>query len=287
MTIYRLRDHREVWLAADGAPKPPTPKQLAKINALPGVLRPLAADEVTVLGILLVNDQPFKDGRRVIRTSALKPIAKLMPGVKVAMNHDVYSRDGARAVGRAFDADVVKDGETSWVLVWWYSLNGGLTGELVREVVGGLTTEASIAMLASVCECSICGGNWGMCKHYEQAGSKVGGKRCLAELDGIERVIEFSFVFSGMVEGTRFLVAASENGEAVEAVDLDELEKGLGKPVVVPPAVYEAKDLNRMIEALSSIDLDVTQRMKLGEILAAKATPDDPWAWLRGSQSAA
>lgn len=285
MRILRVREHVPVRLAE--TPKPPTPAQLSTINRLPGVLMPLNADDVTVLRTYLVNDQPFKDGRRVIRSAALTQIAKLMPGVKVAMNHDVFTRDATRALGRSIDAEVVREDGASWVVVSWYTLNGGTTGEVVREVLGGLITEASIAMLCSVCECSICGGNWGMCKHYEQAGQKVGGKRCLAELDGVERVMEWSYVFSGMVEGTHFRVAASEGeeGELAGVVDLEDLEKA----VTVPPGVYTAEHLEKMIEALATMELTEAHRVRLGEILAAAAArpPRDPWVWLRGKKAAA
>lgn len=229
-----------VTLAETGA----TADHLAQINALPGVLKPLAASDVFVRGIRLCNDQPFKDGRRRITRNGIEQIAGKMRGVPMMLNHDVYSRE-ALPVGRAFAGSVETVGEVQWAAALFYVLRdaAGQGEALIEAIDGGQLTEASIGMYAASFTCSVCGKEVGdpECKHV--AGMDYGDKGglCLYEYDGIEEVEEFSAVMSGMIEGTHYFLAASR--QHPDALDPDEMEaaavlNALGKTVEEQIAAY-------------------------------------------------
>jgi hypothetical protein len=214
--------------APAGPQMPSMDECLAEINALPGVLSTLTADDLSVFGLWLVNDMPFKDGRRAIATDAVDSIARMMPGTPYMVNHAVYPGDPrVLPVGTAFrglsslDANGAKwAGPLLYVLNEQPFVNGrGLSA----AISGGQVTEASIGMYCDSFACSICGEQAGDCEHVAGMDYGQDGGMCVYVYDGISEVEEFSAVMSGAISGTRyFKIAASEQHDG--ALDPDEVE---------------------------------------------------------------
>jgi len=187
---------------------------LAKINALPGVLKPLTAEEVVVLGVAAFNDQPFADGRRRIRTGAVRKLVELAGGVPVMLNHDIFSRN-ALPVGQTIDAQLSQENGALWGNLRFYMLRAAGGEELGAAIKGGQIKESSIGAFFRKFLCSICDGAIGECDHVPMA--TYDGKQCLFEYDEPELFDEWSFVYRGAVKGTHFYLAARDELDAEDA----------------------------------------------------------------------
>jgi hypothetical protein len=199
-------------------PRPPSncaSEQLAKINAMPQVKRPLTAEQVYVRGSWAINDQPWHNGYR-IETPGIQKIAELAIGAPVQANHDTYSGIDALPAGRIFDGSLARrvDGST-WALLWAWFVETDLTTELVQRMDGGAISEASIQILFEELECSICETDMYDCAHVPL--QMYDGKPCEAIVRGVTDFLELSMVWAGMAKGTEWILAASRAREAVPA----------------------------------------------------------------------
>jgi hypothetical protein len=199
---------------------------LAKINALPGVLEPLKAEDVVVLNGDGINDAPFKDGRRRIRTAAVRQLVAMAAGVPLLIDHPSGLGGGREALphGRIIEARTrVEDGVT-WGNFDFYLLRNVFDGgEYAKAITGGLITENSVGVFFKKQECSIDGGSIWECEHA--LGATYDGQKAMLEYDAPELFDEWSFVYSGAVKGTRFYKLAA--GNTVEAEDADEAAEAL------------------------------------------------------------
>ena len=222
MSVLRLKGENEVRLAAveGGA----SDEVLAKINAMPGVLRPLTADEIAVRKVWLCNDRPFKDKVRQFPAAELVKLAGMMSGVPVMAAHPSYmpGREGL-PLGTSIDGRVEQDADgVTWLVVRYYVLleqpfaNGR---GIVNAIDGGQFKEGSIGFMYESLRCSVCARDLfdEDCEHAP--GKEYDGKMCMAEVTGVLEVDEWSFVYSGMVNGTHFRMAASRAAQARDTED--------------------------------------------------------------------
>lgn len=204
---------------------------MAKINALPGVLAPLKAEDVVVRGVAVMNDAPFNDGRRRIRTAAVRRLVEMAVGVPVMLNHDTWSRE-AIPVGRTFEGSLRMEGGVTWGDLGFYMLRDVGGEELAVALDGGQITEASIGVYFRKSLCSIDDGSIWECDH--QPGARYDGRTCYLEYDDPELFDEWSFVYRGAVKGTRFFRLAA--AEQVESEDAEEAAaRAFAKRPAEPP----------------------------------------------------
>jgi hypothetical protein len=196
---------------------------LADINAMPGVLKPLTAEDVTIRGAMLVNDAPLKDGKRRLTVSLLDEMAKAAPGVKVLRDHAGARRPFTEVipVGRTIRADLVQDASgVNWLRAYYYMANGDESEELANKVDAGVIDQCSVGFYAKDLTCSVCGADAGECDHVP--GATYEGATCLWEYSNLAEFEEWSFVDEGMADGTHFFLAASARG--IDVMRDDELE---------------------------------------------------------------
>jgi len=190
-----------------------TAEQLAKINAMPQVKRPLAAGEVYVRGSWAINDQVWHNGYR-IETVGIAKIAELAVGAPLMANHDTYGGFAALPAGRIFDSSVARraDGST-WALLWVWMPATEFTTELVQRMDGGAIGESSIQIGCTLVECSICGTDMWECAHVPLR--TYDGKVCEGIVRGVTDFYELSMVWAGAAKGTEWILAAARCGEAL------------------------------------------------------------------------
>lgn len=211
LKLFRQPLLLEVSNAADAVPA--TAEQLAKINALPQVLRDLGADDVLVRGMYLMNTLPMHN---------FLQFAPEVPGLAIPMcigkpvlrNHDTHTSD-ALPVGRIFDARTMSRGEGDpWLATDFFMLNNPRGREFADSIDGGLVSENSPTVLYERIACSICGKEDLRCEHAP--GKEYDGKLCTMVMSGLVDVVEASFAWAGMQRDTGFYLAA---GKSVQAVD--------------------------------------------------------------------
>ncbi len=78
----------------------------------------------------------------------------------------------------------------------------------------GIISEASISFVFDKPACSICGKDIRQCEH--EPGALYGLRLCHYYYDGIERVLEGSFVYRGAEPGTGILAAIAELKKAIK-----------------------------------------------------------------------
>jgi len=77
--------------------------------------------------------------------------------------------------------------------------------DLLVNIDGGITSEASLGFTFRTPACSICGRDIRACEHLP--GNEYEGQICYFFYDGILRVTEGSFVYRGAQPGTGFMLA--------------------------------------------------------------------------------
>ncbi len=211
-----------------GVPGEVTQELLAKINAMEGVLRPLSPNDVIIRAVQLLNDRPFKDGRRVIPADELRKIVPLAPGTPVMLAHATFmpGSDGL-PVGTTIDGLIEKDGDTTWLTLRYFTLrvHPFLDPQaLISNVDGGVIKEASAGLYYDTMTCSICGEDPFECEH---AMGKVypGQGKALAQIRKVTDLDEWSYVYAGMVDGTGFRLAASRETPDPDVELLERLAK--------------------------------------------------------------
>lgn len=247
--LYRVREKLDLAGgrgSSNAADVPEPPRMLAmdealrQINTLPGVLTPLEESDLAgVRGCFLVNDLPFKDGGRRIKTQAVQQIAQLMRGVPFIFNHEMFGT-AAIPAGRAFGSvTATAPSGAFWAGPRFYIQNRHPLIDpvgLVAAIDGGTMTEQSIGMYAESFTCSICGEEAGDCDHVPRA--MYDGRKCLWEYDQITEAEEFSAVISGAIDGTSYFVAAADTRDG--AIDPDELEAdAVARAQKRDPSIFE------------------------------------------------
>lgn len=195
--------------AVDGRTPPNnvTPEDLARINALPGVLVPYAGDDLYVRHMEAISDRVLKLGWR-IPAEEMPTIARLAVLKPVMCNHDTFSGRDALPVGTVYAGKVEKaeDGATLVVLSFFAARTAGNT-ELIQRIDGGNITEDSIGFGFEDLVCNVCAGDYEKCPHA--AGETYSGKLCVPEARNVREFREVSLVYEGAAQGTRFRMAAS------------------------------------------------------------------------------
>lgn len=164
----------------------PTAVQLEAINAQ--AKAKLTAEQVYVFSVRLCDDQVDRDYER-FDTAALPVLAKLFIGKTGIVDHK-WSSDVQ--VARVFAAEVVKEGDISYLKAWAYIRRGGNADEVIADIEAGIKKEVSIGCSMGRAVCSICGSDHGTCGH--QKGEFYDGMQCVAILQEAMDAYEFSFV---------------------------------------------------------------------------------------------
>lgn len=164
----------------------PTPEQLAAINRL--AKTPLTAEQAYVFSLRLCDDQPDRDFER-FDTGALARLAELFVGKTGIADHRWSTRG---QVARIFAAQVVAQGEATYLQAWAYLLRCPQTQDLIRDIEAGIKKEVSVGCAMGKALCSVCGEPYGTCGHKK--GEIYGGKLCCAVLTEPQDAYEFSFV---------------------------------------------------------------------------------------------
>ena len=164
----------------------PTQAQLEAINAQSK--GNLTGEQVYVFSLRLCDDQTDRDYER-FDTQALPGLAKLFIGKTGVVDHK-WSSDAQ--VARIFSAEVVREGEVSYIKAWAYIRRGGHADEVIADIEAGIKKEVSVGCAMGRSVCSICGGEYGVCGH--QKGEYYDGQLCCVILKEPMDAYEFSFV---------------------------------------------------------------------------------------------
>ena len=164
----------------------PTPLQLEAINAQAKAT--LTEDQVYVFSLRLCDDQVDRDWER-FDTAALPALAKMFIGKTGIVDHR-WSTDSQ--VARIFSAEVIRADGVSYIKAWAYIRRGGNADEIIADIEAGIKKEVSVGCSMGYSQCSICGGEYGICGH--QKGESYDGQLCCAILKEPMDAYEFSFV---------------------------------------------------------------------------------------------
>lgn len=214
-----------VRLAADQAAgdsgRPPSgcsAEQLAAVNQMPQVLRPLTADQLFVRSAWAINDQPLFNGLR-IETAGIATIAELAPGKPVIANHDTYGGRDALPFARIFAGSSARRvDDSTWAKLGFWIIDVPDDRDLVSKMDGGTVAECSVSIGYDMVECSICQTDLWDCAH--SPGRTYDGKLCEGIIRGVEEFYELSLVWAGMARGTSLLAAGRDvdEGDVIAAL---------------------------------------------------------------------
>ena len=207
----------------------PDEQALEKINQY--TKSPLTAEQLYCFSVRLCDDLPDRDYER-FDTAALPILAQLFCGKTGIADHD-WSAE--RQIARIYDAQVLQDGEASFIRAHCYLLRTEKNADLIADIEGGIKKEVSVGCAVKETRCSICGKPYGTCEH--QKGVSYGGEVCMAILCEPTDAYEFSFVAvpaqrkAGVMKALEGGVCmtlqelVSKNGSAELADHLKALEK--------------------------------------------------------------
>jgi hypothetical protein len=180
---------------------------IEQINALPNPpLVPLAADDIYIRRCRLSGD--MIDGQNgCFRTQDLERLLTLTHGAPALIGHNRSSL----AVARFFGGAVEEHNGHHYIVPKFYWPKQHSEAEDFRVLLdSGIIAEASISFTFDKPTCSICAKDIRECEH--QPGANYGLKPCFYYYDGIDRVLEGSFVYRGAEPGTGILAEKSEQG---------------------------------------------------------------------------
>ena len=163
----------------------PDDRQLMLVNQQSKT--PLQAEDVYVFAVRLCDDQVDRDFER-FDTGALTELGQMFLGKPGIVDHNWSAEKQA---ARIFDTEVVADGDVTWLKGWAYIPREGKEG-LITDIESGIRKEVSISCSMEKKECSICGGEIGICGH--QTGRTYEGALCVGILKEPRDAYEFSFV---------------------------------------------------------------------------------------------
>jgi len=145
------------------------------------------------------------------RTHDLEKLLKLTQGAPALVGHDRQSV----AVARFFGGSIEEHNGHRYIVPRFYWPKAHSEAEDFRVLLdSGIITEASIAFTFAKPSCSICAKDIRDCEH--QPGTHYGLKLCHYFYDGVERVLEGSFVYRGAEPGTGILAEISELNAAIK-----------------------------------------------------------------------
>jgi hypothetical protein len=145
------------------------------------------------------------------RTHDLEKLLKLAQGAPALIGHNRQSI----AVARFFGGAVETHGNHHYIVPRFYWPKAHSEAEDFRVLLDcGIITEASIAFTFSKPTCSICAKDIRDCEH--QPGTHYGLKLCHYYYDGVERVLEGSFVYRGAEPGTGILAEISDLNSSIK-----------------------------------------------------------------------
>jgi hypothetical protein len=179
---------------------------VTQINSLANPpLIPLAESDVYVRRCRLAGDAI--DGQYgCFRTHDLPRLLKLTQGAPALIGHNKFSL----AVARFFGGAVETFNGNRYIVPKFYWPKQHSEAEDFRILLdAGIINEASIAFTFEKPTCSICSRDIRDCEH--QPGSRYGlNKICHYFYDGVERVLEGSFVYRGAEPGTGIVAEKSD-----------------------------------------------------------------------------
>ena len=212
--VLKLRvPTRYVACAADGEGAPAgsaSDSDLAKINAMPGVIEPLSAEDVFVFSCEAISTRVLLNGLQMPEES-LRQLAALAYDHPIQRNHDTWTSEGL-PIGRIFESSVGPDSRGDLCnLQRFYMVREPLTESLAKRMKGGIITEDSVSFAHDTLKCSICQTDLYQCSHLPL--EQYDGKTCLGIVLDVCEYFETSLVWAGMADGTRIRMAASRDGE--------------------------------------------------------------------------
>ena len=193
--ILQTRSHPVSLLSA-----PDKSTQLELINHLPNPpLVPLTAEQIHVRRCRLAGDAV--DGHfGCFRTSDLDHVLELTNGAPALIGHNRYSIAVARFFGGTLETHL----NSRYIVPNFYWPKAHSGAEDFRVLLdSGIITEASIAFTFEKPACSVCGHDIRDCEH--DPGTMYGKQLCHYWYDGVDKVLEGSFVYRGSQPGTGIL----------------------------------------------------------------------------------
>lgn len=170
---------------------------LTEINMLPNPpLVTMSTEQIFVRRCRLAGDA-IDSHLGCFRTSDLENILKLTHGAPALIGHNRYSI----AVARFFGGTIETHQNHRYIVpnFFWPKAHSG--AEDFRVLLdSGIITEASIAFTFQKPTCSVCGHDIRDCEH--EPGVMYGQQLCHYWYDGVDKVLEGSFVYRGSEPGT-------------------------------------------------------------------------------------
>ncbi len=187
------------------ATAPHATNDIEVINALPNPpLVLLKEDEIHVRRCRLAGD--IVDSQYgCFRSHDLPKLLTLTHGAPALIGHNRMTT----AVARFFGGRIETHDGYHYIVPKFYWPKAHSSAEDFRVLLDcGIISEASIAFTFEKPSCSICGQDIRECEH--QPGALYGLKFCYYFYDGIDRVLEGSFVYRGAEPGTGILAEISD-----------------------------------------------------------------------------
>jgi hypothetical protein len=145
------------------------------------------------------------------RSHDLPRVLELTHGAPALIGHNRQSL----AVARFFGGSVEEHLGHRYIVPRFYWPKAHSAAEDFRVLLdAGIINEASISFVFDKPACSICGKDIRQCEH--EPGALYGLRLCHYFYDGIERVLEGSFVYRGAEPGTGILAAISDLKKAIK-----------------------------------------------------------------------
>jgi hypothetical protein len=184
---------------------------VSQIHALSNPpLTELSADDIYVRRCRLAGDA-VDSQFGCFRTHDLPKLLDLTHGAPALIGHNRQTV----AVARFFGGNVEEFGGHRYIIPKFYWPKAHSAAEDFRVLLdAGLISEASIAFTFEKPSCSICGKDIRECEH--EVGAHYGLKLCHYYYDGIDRVLEGSFVYRGAEPGTGILAEISDLKRAIK-----------------------------------------------------------------------
>jgi hypothetical protein len=184
---------------------------LDQINALANPpLVPLAENDVFVRRCRLAGDA-VDSQFGCFHTHDLTRLLALTHGAPALIGHNRITTP----VARFFGGSVIEHEGHHYIVPKFYWPKAHSSAEDFRVLLdSGIIAEASIAFTFDKPACSICGKDIRECEH--EPGAFYGLKLCHYFYDGIDRVLEGSFVYRGAEPGTGILAEMSDLKRAIK-----------------------------------------------------------------------
>ncbi len=180
-----------------------SPEPAAQLDEINGLINPplvpISAADIHVRRCRLAGDA-IDSHFGCFRTSDLTRLLTLTHGAPALIGHNRYSTAVARFFGGTLESYL----NHRYIVPNFYWPKAHSGAEDFRVLLDcGIITEASIAFTFEKPACSICGHDIRDCEH--DPGVQYGKQLCHYWYDGVDRVLEGSFVYRGSEPGTGIL----------------------------------------------------------------------------------